>query len=217
MPIPDPVIFGPWPDGTPSTFGDVRAMDSTGRLSALKRRLDLWLIAETQEHALDDHGHAKVYSPFPLAVLTCVACEAAGQILYGAHNREAEGTQRDCFVALVRGLHQHFSRQLTQNFRQHLAARWPNLDLEDCTTIAHLIYRFFRNSLIHAYRGYAVYLTADEADSFGLGDGFIVLNPYWFWEAFRTRYNALWNEVEHAQENNPRRASCVAYINEILQ
>jgi hypothetical protein len=88
--------------------------------------------------------------------------------------------------------------------------------LHDCTTIAHLIYRFFRNSLIHAYRGHAVYLTADETDSWRLDDGFFVLNPYWFWRAFCIRYNALWIEVENAQDNNPRRISCISYINELL-
>jgi hypothetical protein len=217
MPIPDAVVFGPSPDGTPCTYGDVRAMNSSERLGALKRRLDSWLIAQTRELARDEHQDTKVDSPFPLAVMTCVACEVAGQVFYGAHNREAEGTQRDCFIAVARAVHKQFSRQLTQKFRQHLANRWPNLDLHDCTTIAHLIYRSFRNSLIHAYQGIAVYLTADETDSFRLDDGFLILNPYWFWEAFCTRYNALWNGVEHAQENNPRRASCLAYIDELLE
>jgi hypothetical protein len=216
MPIPDEVVFGPWPDGTSGTYGQVRAMNAGERLQALRRRLDMWLIKQTRQLAAGEDGRTKVDSPFPLAVMTCVACEAAGQVFYGAHNREAEGTQRDCFVAIGHALHPHFSRQLTQDFRQRLAARWPDLNLQDCTTIGHVIYRFFRNSLIHAYRSQAVYLTADETDAWRLDDGFLVLNPYWFWGAFSARYDALWNEVEDGQENNPRRASALEYVNELL-
>lgn len=216
MPIPDEVIFGPWPDGSPCNYGEVRAMSSPERLGALKRRLDLWLINETQELARDAQGHTKVYSPFPLAVMTCVACEVVGQAFFGTNNREAEGTQRDCFVAVAKALDSHFSRPFSKKFRKRLESRWAAHDLRDCTTVAHLIYRFFRNSLIHAYRGYAVYLTAIEAVSWCQDDGFIVLNPYWFWTAFRTRYDALWDEVEHAQENNPKRISCLNYIDELL-
>lgn len=110
MPIPDTVIFGPSPDGTPVTYGDIRALDCDQQLASLKRRLDLWLIGQSQQLSRGPDGVTKVYSPFPLSVMTCVACEATGQVFYGNNNREAEGTQRDCFMAVAKALHPHFSR-----------------------------------------------------------------------------------------------------------
>ena len=216
MPIPDDTIFGPWPNGAACSYGDVRRMSEYERLESLKRRLDTFLIGQTQELAVDAQNKRKVYSPFPLAVMTCVAIEATGQIFYGVRNREAEGTRRDCFVAVAKSLHQNLSRPLTIEFRQQMKIRWPASDLTDCTHIVDLLYRFFRNSLIHAYRGHAVYLTEEDTATYKLDDGFLILNPYWFWTVFLDAYKNLWNEVSGAQANNPRRISCIGYLNELL-
>jgi hypothetical protein len=185
-------------------------MKDTDQLAALRRRLDRWLIAQT-EHLLN------VDSPFPLAIMTCVGCEAAGQLFYGEHNREAEGTQRDCFIAICGRMDQRLSRRFPKDFQERLQERWPAAKLQDCTTAADVIYRFFRNSLIHGYRGQGVYLTADETPNVDLGNGFLKLNPLWFWNRFRDRHTHLWEEVEHSEENNPRHLSALAYLKELFE
>jgi hypothetical protein len=70
---------------------------------------------------------------------------------------------------------------------------------------------------VHSYRGYAVYITEEDTQSWDLGDGYVILNPNWLWRALRARYQGIWAELENAQSNNPKRISCAAYLKELLQ
>jgi hypothetical protein len=216
MPVPDDVIFGPAEGGGASNYGQIRAMSESDRRKALKRRLDSWLIDQTSELLFDKSGERKVYAPFPLVVMSCIAIESLGQIFFGARNRNSEGVQKDCFVAIAKQIDQKFSRQLTLEFKEKLSRRWPGKDFAECNNFADLLYKFFRNTLIHSYQGYGVYITEDDTPSCIESNGFIVINPNWLWNSVCKCYSKLWKELDKAQDNNPRKISCNAYLNRIL-
>jgi hypothetical protein len=54
---------------------------------------------------------------------------------------------------------------------------------------------FFRNTMMHGYWGHAVYLD-HQIISWEIGDGFLVINPYWFWGGFKQVYANLFAEVQ---------------------
>jgi hypothetical protein len=69
---------------------------------------------------------------------------------------------------------------------------------------------------MHGYIGRGVYID-HEIESLEIGDGFLVINPYWFWRAFKNRYQGLFEEVRKGdRHNNPRRMSCLRYISTML-
>jgi hypothetical protein len=149
--------------------------------------------------------------------MTCVAIETLGQVMYGARNREGENRQKDCFVAVARALDKNFSRQLNTTIKTQLETRWKDKEVSKCSNAADLLYHFFRNSMIHAYRGHAVYLTETDTQTWMFGDGCMLLNPYWFWEAYKIRYQELFDEIALVNSRNPRRFSCIAYIDGLLK
>jgi hypothetical protein len=94
MPIPDEVVFGPDPGTGKLTYGEVRKLDDEGKLKALKRRLDGFFVAQVDELGKTETGPAKVYSPFPLALLTCVGIETLGQVMYHDESKGKDEGQR---------------------------------------------------------------------------------------------------------------------------
>ena len=82
MPVPDEVIFGPAHPSGQLTYGRVRALVGDDRYWALKRRLDSFLVEQTNELGKPEGGSSNVYAPFPLFLLTCVAVETLGKVLH---------------------------------------------------------------------------------------------------------------------------------------
>jgi hypothetical protein len=79
MAIPDHVTFGPNEKGEPVSYGEVRCLDQDDRIVALKRRLDGFLLDQVSAFADNESGERRGWSPFPLAVMTCVAIESLGR------------------------------------------------------------------------------------------------------------------------------------------
>ena len=79
MPIPDKTFFGSKLDGTGAIlFGEVRQItDEDDKLHLLKRRLEAYLTSQIDPIA----DSTKIYSPFPLTVLTCIAVETLGRVI----------------------------------------------------------------------------------------------------------------------------------------
>jgi hypothetical protein len=152
--VPDHAIFGP--GGGDLNYGQVRALPLQLQIEALSRRHGAWLVEQSRPLA------ASAGSPFPLAVMAYVGMEALGQIAYGAGPNDRDLSYP--FVQVAREMDPLFSATLTPAFRAAFDSRWTGaLDLKAKTTsvgdAASLLYVFFRNSMIHGYRGRAVFLS----------------------------------------------------------
>ena len=213
MAVPDDVVFGPSAEGSPVTYGEVRSLSPEEKISALRRRLDDWLIKQTDELTKTEGGTRVIYSPFPLATMTCVAVETLGQVLYG-DSSAAQSHDDQSFVKIARKLDKRFSDQLRKDFKKRAAERWGRKSTAKFKSVAHIIYRDFRNTLLHGFQGRAVYLTEDH-DEWEYGDGVIELNPYWFWAAFKQAYSDAFELIEG--NKCVERTKCLAYIDELLQ
>ena len=72
--------------------------------------------------------------------------------------------------------------------------------------------------MTHGYYGRGVYLSYEDTTWFNKKDeGFLVLNPDWFWDKSKDVFNELFYEAINGELNNPRRKKALDYINKILK
>lgn len=207
--VPDRVCFGPDGRGGDFNYGQVRALTPQLQIEALRRRHGAWLVDQSKPLA------ANGASPFPLAVMACVGMEALGQIAFGAGPNPKDLSYP--FVQVAREMDPLFAATLTPAFRAAFDSRWTGaLDLKAKTTsvgdAASLLYMFFRNSMIHGYRGRAVFLTADETPSVKLEEpeGTMALNPSWLWKRYEDVVTSNFDDIVNASLTpNPKRANAV--------
>ena len=212
--IPDRIIFGPGPNGGTLTFAQVRTQNEQQRINSLKLRLDTFSIAQIGNLATKDElDQFKVYSPFPLAIMSCVAIESTGQIFVAQSIRSDD--PRCCFREVTKRIDKKLYGPMQQGFKSKMRSRWPDSDLSGCHSASDVIFKFFRNSMIHGYRAFGVYLTEDETRDWKYDDGFILLNPYWLWPSFVQVYEQFF-ELALQPDNKYVRRSCLQYINKML-
>lgn len=207
MAIPDNTYFGP--DGI--TFGTIReTKDPTKRIELLKKRLDSFFVGQID--VLDNR------SPFPKAIMTCIAIETLGRIFY----KPSGDSLSFQFIQVIGKVDQRFGRPLSKKFKERLTKSWPNKEAgqlkstADVKTVAELIYTFFRNTMMHGYRARAVYLSDKEEVELEEGDGYLVLNPHWFWTKFKLAYDSLIQEALNETRDSSYRKQCLVYIQIML-
>lgn len=217
MPVPDDVIFGPDQPSGVLTYGQVRALSGDSRYWALKHRLDRFLLEQTDELGKPQGGSSKVDSPFPLFLLTCVAIEALGKALHLPSRTMAdEDAQREAFLTVCSKFHPEFSRQLSNKNKKGYDQLWGANEHKKVRSLAHIIYRFGRHTMVHGFRGKGVYLTED-LDEWEFVDGAVHLNPYWFWRTFKSVYQTEWTALFGNKEaNNPLKQSADEFLKELL-
>ncbi|MBA3482757.1 MAG: hypothetical protein H0T51_13175 [Pirellulales bacterium] len=209
MAISNSVIFGPAPSGKDKlTYGDVRKFTSdSDRIAALKARTDGWLIEQIQPLATSDpKGGWIVYSPFPLAMLTCIAIETLGQIAHGdSFNDDDRGAS---FKKVLSKIDSHFTRPPSKDQKNAFLSNWPNAMKPQ--SHSDILYSFFRNSLFHGYQGQAAHLTED-VKKWKMDDGALNLNPYWFWGAYKAAYDAVFARIV-SKPASTEHARAVAFL-----
>lgn len=224
MPVPDAVIFGPDVPSGQLTYGSVRKLAEEERLRALHRRLRAFFVSQVEELAKPEGGPTKVYSPFPLFLMTCVGIETLGKVFFGRRPRGKDGKpiehpediQREGFLTVCNQLHKHFSRPLTKEQKLAYDSLWGAGAHKYAGTPALIIYRLGRHTMVHGYRGRGAFITED-IEEWTMDEGAIVINPYWFWRAFSNVYEDLWERLYTNKEaNDPRKKAALLYLVEIL-
>jgi hypothetical protein len=217
MPIPDYVTFGVNELNKRIDFGYVREItDETKLIELLKYRLNTFFINQVEP----------IKTPFPLSTMICVGVETLGQIFikdktiqkkFDGSIKEKKESESFRFVEVFKKLHQGFSHPVGEKFKKNLGDLWKGEDVTDIDTLSLLVYKFFRNTMIHGYHGKGVYLSVEDTKSFiKHEDGYLVLNPYWLWEKFKDVYAKLFNEAIKGQGNNQYRINALIYINNLL-
>lgn len=205
MPVPDKTIFGVNDRDDSIDYGFVRKENDPNELiKFLKLRLDAFLIKQIEP----------ISGEFPKTTMTCVTIETLGEIFYGRKKNEHSYG----FVLVAKQLNQQFSSNLGKEFKQNLCDLWEGTDdVSDIDTLAKLLYKFFRNTMVHGYYGRGVYLTIENTSSFVKDQGFLTINPNWFWNGTKKLYDKFFNEALYGEDNNPKRIKCLNYIDKILK
>jgi hypothetical protein len=93
---------------------------------------------------------------------------------------------------------------------------FPGKEADKIETVAHILYFYQRNTLIHGYQSRGVYVTEDLQE-WELQAGALLLNPYWFWRSFKAKYEDLFlNLFGNREATNPLRKSGLHYVSVML-
>jgi hypothetical protein len=149
--------------------------------------------------SIDANGKRHVYSPFPLAVLTCVGVETLAQIAYGdSFNADDHGRS---FKITLGQVDLKLSRSPKKEEKLAFVSNWP--EEQKPASYADIFYSFFRNTLIHGYHSQGVFLTEDT-NEWEFKNGALILNPYWFWKAFKAAYKKLFFQILDSRPSGER-------------
>ena len=219
MAIPDNTYFGPNQNKIGQNYGDVRRQNTEEQLVSLELRLRDLLIKQIDELGRDDNDETKVFSPFPLAISTCVAIDALGEVFFKYDKKRTEKNQQYTFTSVLNKFDKSFSRPLPKQFKSGLSNLISDYKSENINSRSDLIYKTFRNSLMHGYKARAVYITQENIEwSENENDGYLIINPYWFWERFKLVFDKLFNDLKEAhEENNPYKISAHYYVKKLLE
>jgi hypothetical protein len=206
--IPDEVKFGHNAKGDVIDYGYVRAIsDNTELIDLLRIRLQTFLINQVQPLQTSR-------SPFPLTVMTCVGIETLGEIFIPEDKDDTSFR----FVEISKKLSQTFGRKLSKKYEKKLSEFWGNKDVKNIDCYGKVLYRFFRNTMIHGYQGKGVFLSYEDLNKIEVDEetSFIKLNPDWFWNSYKEAFNKLFIDAKTAQDANAMRKNCLKYINGYL-
>jgi len=220
MPIPDKTIFGPHLTEPRSVdFGEVRQIhDNDLKLKYLKLRLETYLIG--QINPISDRN--KVYSPFPLTVLTCIAVETLGRIVFPVaefekDSKKSKEISKIVSVPIYAMFDKRLSRQLTKDFKKLMGKKWPNENIKNISSYAELFHSYLRTSFIHGYRAKNVFLSAELEAGWDLNEGSLVINPYWFWDQYMRVFNECFDRVfDNKEKNNSYKKNALEFFNRLI-
>lgn len=220
MPIPDKTVFGPHlTENRPVEFGEVRQITDDGlKLEYLKKRLERFLL--NQINPISDRD--KVNSPFPLAVLTCIAVETLGRVVfpvieYEKDNRKKREISKLVSVPIYGMLDKKLTRQLTKEFKTLMKKNWPDDNIKDISSYAELFHSYLRTSFVHGYRAKNVFLSAELETGWDFYEGSLVINPYWFWEQYKRVFNESFDKILDTKEkNNSYRINALSYFDRLI-
>jgi hypothetical protein len=149
-----------------------------------------------------------------LASLTCIGIETLGEI-FVTSDKDDISLQ---FITILKQLNQIFGRKPNQKYQAQLEAIWTAKDLNNISSYGKIVYRFFRNTMIHGFQGKGMFLSYEGTKNITIDDAsaFIVINPDWFWEIFKAFFYKQFDLAKKAQANSNERKNCLNYINTFL-
>jgi hypothetical protein len=206
--VPDKVIFGIDSLNKPIDYGLVRQVkDDNELINLLRLRLRVFFIDQVQ--ILQNSRSA-----FVLATMTCIGIETLGEIFI-KENKDDTSYQ---FVETIKKVHQMFGRKPNKKFDNELKHIWSEKDLKNLNNYGKIVYRFFRNTMIHGYQAKGMFLSYEDTNNIEIDEefAFLKINPDWFWNNFKTYYENQFVIVGQTQENNPERQNCLKYIKTFL-
>lgn len=215
MPIPDNTFFGAHFDGMGAiSFEEVRQItDEDDKLLILKRRLESYLISQIDPIA------DSTKSPFPLSLLTCVAVETLGRVISPiAEWEKNKQTRKDEISKLASvSIYKKLSNQLSQDFKIAMKTIWPDADIKKIKSYAELFHSYLRTSFMHGYRIKNVFLGATFEEGWTINDGFLRINPNWFWREYKRVFEESFEKIfDKKEKNNPYRLNALAYFHRLI-
>lgn len=188
MKIHDDTYFGEKPEGGGILYGEVRKVaDEQRKLELLKRRIDTLLISQISPLADFDNNRPKIWSPFPLMILTCLAIETLGRIIIETktlkHDEESKTISKSIYILMDKTL----ANKPSKIFMEAQTKLRGKKD-DKINSFADVIYKYMRNTYYHGYQGKGVYLEHSINKMWIEGAGVLIINPYLFWSSFKQLY-----------------------------
>ncbi len=220
MPIPDKTIFGPHiSENRGITFGEVRQLSNDDiKIEYLRKRFEGYFV--DQVDPISDRE--KVYSPFPLTVLTCIGVETLGRVFFDVEalvqdERKKKEISKLVSIPIYGFLDARLTRQLSKEFKTSMQTIWPNDNVKNISNYAELLHSYLRTSFVHGYRGKNVFLSAELETGWEFDSGSLIINPYWFWNQYKRVFQDCFIKISDKREsNNPNRRNALKYFNRIL-
>ena len=206
MAVPDQTIFGVDENEASINYGTVRQITDEDRLiRLLKLRIEVFFIGQVKP--------LETVSPFPLSVMTCIGVERLGEITI-AENSDDNGIQ---FKKILGKFDTNLAKTLTKAEKELVKKNWPDKDGEKIKTLTDLFYKYYRNTMIHGYRGKGVFLSSGLKPPFIFNDGFLIINPDWFWTRFIEVFNSTFEQLlKDKKKGSGERTRCLDYIRKLL-
>ncbi len=189
MIVPDEAIFSnnPWGSGN-LTYKDARDInDEKEMIKALKARLDIFLINQIIPLTkYEKNNKCKIWSPFPLTILTLLGIETLGRIIGNKSSIEKETfeTSKKYSKPIYQLIDSSLLYKPTKSFYTDLEIRLGKNDKKSIDSYCDVIHKYMRNTYTHGFQGLLVYLDHKLTEGWAIKEGYIILNPYWFWDKF---------------------------------
>ena len=202
MPVPDNTYFGEKPEGGGIEYAEVRKItDDQRKLEILKSRLDVLLIGQINElSVVADDNKRKVYSPFPLTVLTLLAIETIGHVINDI-GKIKEQNDFEQSKAIVTPVYQLMDKQLSykpsKDFYNAFEKLHDNADKKSIKKYSDIVHKYQRNTFNHGYQSRCVYLTEVIFKPIEIDEenGCLYVQPYLFWELFKKTYQNIFDLI----------------------
>ena len=206
MAVPNQTIFGVDENEASINYRTVRQITDEDRLIILlKLRIEVFFIGQVKP--------LETVSPFPLSVMTCIGVETLGEITI-AESSDDNGIQ---FKKILGKFDTNLAKTLTKAEKELVKKNWPDKDGEKIKTLTDLFYKYYRNTMIHGYRGKGVFLESGLNPPFIFNDGFLIINPDWFWTRFIEVFNSTFEQLlKDKKKGSGERTRCLDYIRKLL-
>jgi hypothetical protein len=223
MPIPDKTYFGEKPEGGGISYGEARQInDQQRQIEILKTRIDVLLIKQVNElSSKDEKGSLKVWSPFALTVLTLLAIETLGRIISDLKEIEDNNDyeQSKVIVTPIYNLiDKNLSHKPTKKFYLGFEKIHGKADKKAIKKYSDVFHKYQRNTFNHGYQAKGVYLSheLDKPWVIREEEGFLIINPYLFWEIFKVAYDNIFLQITTGK-NQIWRQNALTYYLALLQ
>ncbi len=109
---------------------------------------------------------------------------------------------------------------MKKNDKKELIAVWGERFTDtNISLIGGLVHSYFRNTMIHGYRGRGVFLSFQQDTLMLLQDGYLILNPNLFWNSFVNAFNKEFNSIIEdgkINQQNIKVKAIKAYLHELI-
>lgn len=214
MPIPDKTIFGQKPKGGIITYGEVRQIkNEQEKLEVLRERLNVYLLDQNHRVAMrDDNNQPKIWSPFSVCILTLLSIETLGRIIQDEDKikNEDKNEQSKKLVTPIYGLlDQKLLDKPTKKFYKGLEKIHGKADKKSISRYSDVIHKYQRNTFNHGFQSRGVYLdhSAEKFWTIYENEGYLIINPYLFWDKFEEIYNTKWIQILEGKDQEARKNS----------
>jgi hypothetical protein len=217
MPIPDQTIFGPHlTEQRGVTYAEIRQLtEDNVKLQYLKARLNGFLNNQIE-------GVAAAGAPFPLTVMTCIAAETLGRVIEPVEKYQKDPRQKLEIPKLMSTkiyglLDPRLNRTLTKEFKKSMQKIWPADDIKNLSNYSELFHSYLRTSFIHGFRAKNVFLSTELEEGWQIDQGFLVINPNWFWNSYKRVFEECFVEIITPREQNNRyRLNALAFFKRLI-
>ena len=222
MPVPDNTYFGETPEGNEISYGEVREIaDDQRKIEILKSRLDSFLLRQINSLSLtEENGNYRVWSPFPLTVLTFLAVETLGHVISDVAKIRAQN-QNEQSKILVTPIYQkmdvRLSHKPSKTFNKAFEVLHRKDDRKSLKHYSDIIHKYQRNTFNHGYQGRGVYLSHQLDGTWQIVEdgGYLILNPYRFWILFKEAYESIFLDIL-LNRNEDYRKNALKYFRRLL-